>query len=36
MATLPNNLERNSNKIKNEWILYKEEKFGMILPEEYK
>lgn len=36
MATLPNNLGRNSNRVKSEWITYKEEKFRIILPNEYK
>lgn len=36
MATLPNNLGKNSNRVKDEWIAYKEEKFSIILPDEYK
>ena len=36
MARLHNDLGRNSNRVKNEWIVCKEEKFGIVLPVEYK
>ena len=36
MATLPNGLGKSSNRVQNEWITSKEEKFGIILPDAYK
>ena len=36
MATLPNGLGKSSNRVQNEWITSKEEKFGIVLPDEYK